>query len=93
MDIQEKEYFMMTIKDALRRDWVCRVKVFEQYRHGLYSLAPFEDARYFAEMGEEAWRILSPTQIRIATQEIEFKDVNGVSQVIEFRDILDIEIG
>ncbi|MBC2163402.1 hypothetical protein [Listeria booriae] len=91
IDAEEQECFLMTIRAAIKRAWLCEVHVFRQFEKYRFKLLHFEDELMYANQGEIVDCRLTPLRLIEATQEVEFIDLDGYIRIIEFRNIMKIE--
>lgn len=82
----------ITLKDAIKREWVVRLKYFQEADVSSLRLAPFEYPSAFLGLGEIETQDLVPLEIDMLTEEVILKDIVGYEYVIEFRDIIDVEL-
>lgn len=92
VDYLERESFFITLKDAIKREWVVRLKYFQEADVSSLRLAPFEYPSAFLGLGEIETQDLVPLEIDMLTEEVILKDIVGYEYVIEFRDIIDVEL-
>lgn len=86
-----RELFI-TLKDAMKREWVVRLSYFQEADVSSLRLASFEYPYAFLGLGELEKQDLVPLEIDMLTEEVIFKDIVGYEYVIEFRDIIDVEL-
>ncbi|MBC1375825.1 hypothetical protein HCB45_05780 [Listeria sp. FSL L7-0091] len=92
VDFLERESFFITLKDATKREWLVRLKYFQEVDTSSLRLTRFEYPAAFLGFGEVETQDLVPLEIDMLTEEVVFKDIVGYEYVIEFRDIIDVEL-
>ncbi len=91
-DVVEQESFLITLQDAIKREWLVRLQYFEEADVAHLNLAPFEDPEAFHGLGWVRTLELVPLELDEVTQEILLQDVLGIIYAVQFSDIVNIEL-
>ncbi|WP_271004629.1 hypothetical protein [Listeria seeligeri] len=92
VDYLERESFFITLNDAKKRAWIVRLTYFHEVDVSSLRLASFEYPSAFLGLGEIEKLDLVPIEMDMLTEEVILKDIVGQEYVIEFRDIIDVEL-
>ncbi|MBC1471004.1 hypothetical protein [Listeria seeligeri] len=92
VDYLERESFFITLNDAKKRVWVVRLTYFYEADVASLRLAPFEYPSAFLGLGSIEQLDLVPMEIDTLTEEVILKDIAGHEYIVEFRDIIDVEL-
>lgn len=92
VDYLERESFFITLNDAKKRAWLVRLTYFHEADVSSLKLASFEYPAAFLGLGEIEKLDLVLIEIDMLTEEVILEDVVGREYIIEFRNILAVEL-